>query len=906
MPEWRRRPVSSIGFLFVLWGAGKSSLPWKTFSERKSEVTSNMDEIVQLFVQAFSATGPDANEKIQMAESAIRQYGGNPEFCGHLCEIVSSPTVGDAARKSVAVYLTRMIDEHWGDLPDQSKLVIVSSFPKMIAGNLESMYKLMMKMTGSLVHAAHSMGDVTNLLGLMQSGLQSKTDSKEFVIGLMIAKAMAIEFRLVDSSTEEAYDSLASSLMGPLTQFVGEGTGFLQLALAYQIARHLSIRTVPRLFRESAQLLPVWFNRAMTICTSSDDPHFGAFVRCAVKFCSEYFYRHGHLIPDECAINVLNSVVAITNTDTPNKILGRCVHFLKWAMHVTSTWNSISGDLISFLQLIVLPLYALDDADLNDAMNDPSEFLQNFHAKALDTSDPRSYLLQALSQRAKTAPELVAACTQIVLAYVDQPSPQYDRSKYSACHLFSAVARHADPSVIVKIASLIQHPSFIVRVGGLVALQNAYSVPGEVVMEMIVRLDDESLLVQYFAAVDLCTFIEKLNEKEADIVREACGPRLAAIVGAYFRLSQEFYDYQLIELIRTIVEFFGPQLVGSAASFVLETYKVLVEHSGCQSLTDIIASSIGRFLELLDGNNQVADATIGALLQSIFASIPMLKQGAVSSVVGLIATIIAISPSISESHWQIIQLLTPFIPFARDEVCICFKNLVIRDRDTARRSDIAPKLIELAMSLLQGQADPGHLTPAMSFLTIVLVVLSGANVIDPAQIVPPVLGIAMNSLQIPVTAPYASMLFAALLIFSPDVTLGQLGERRGQVFEIWLQSVRFEVLIAVVTRCQAAFSNEELISLVTKCAELMQSEAKRLEESIFKEDIEERITEELEARYSVRIRSLNVFEPKNLIADFAQLIQSLQGERIPGIVQHIESQAGTPLASLFENLQKFY
>lgn len=864
-----------------------------------------MDRVVSLFVQAYSATGPDANEKIQMAEAEIRQLEGTPEFCTYCCQIVETSTLPDPVRRAVSAYLARMIDNHWCELPNESKEVIVREFGKMVRQGMATMYKLMMRLTNALVKATYRTGEVAALLEMMQTALQSK-DSNEFIIGLMIAKSVAMEFRSADPSMEESYDALSESLLVPLTQVVGEGSGYVVLALAFQIARHFSIRAVPKTFRENSEMLLVWFKRAMTVCEVSSDPGFAAFVRCAVKFCSEYFYRYGHLIPDECAVNVMNSIVAITNPDTPNKILGRCVQFLKWAMDVTSTWNSISSDLINFLQLIVLPLFAMDENDLNDAMNDPGVFLQNFHAKSRDASDPRSYLLQALSHRARKSQELCMACTQLLFAYLEQPSPEYDRSKYAACHLFSAVAQHADALVITKIASLIKHPSFIVRVGGLVALQNAPCVPGEVVLEMMAMLQDESILVQYFAAVDLCTFLEKLSVEESNVVRQTCGPNLVVIIGSYFRLSQEFYDYQLIEFIRTIVEFFGPQLIGSAESFVAETYKVLVEHSGYQSLTDIVASSIGRFLEFLDGQPEVANNVIGVLLQAIFESLPHLKAESVSSIVGLIAKIVATSPVISEAHWQIIQLLIPVVPLARDEVCVSFKNLVIRDKETACRPDIAPKLIELALSMIRDSSTASNLTPWMSFLSSVLVVVSGTSAVDQSSVVPAVFSVAMSGFEVPVTLPYASMLFGALLIFNSEATLALLGAGRVEFLGNWLQSVKIVVLLAVLTRCYASFTNEELAVLITRGCELMQQETKNFEESLFRGDIEQQITEEMEKRYCVPIQSLDLFELAQLIPEFARLIESLNNGRLPGIVQHVEAQAGVPLASLFENVQKIY
>jgi hypothetical protein len=821
-----------------------------------------MEVVVQLLRQTYAPDGEGITGRIQQAEFMLMNYGCGPDFCHLLAAIMESPECDRHLRVSASICLTKLIVRHWhADLPPESKATILSDCPTILLHTTAEIYKPIMNFTIQLVRYALEAGEWPDLLDFIATAFQSPI-LEEFTVALMFAKALSYRFMRVADDMLANYETVCNVILPALASFISNSNSIFHMTICYQIARRLSIGALPSVFDENPDLLHIFFRQSLLISEPIEDDSLRDFQRSAVKFCSLYFHSHVRTVPDDVAIAILNSVISLTRPEIHPKVLGRCVQFLKHAMRTPATWDSISGDLANFTLLVFLPLFALTPSDLQEAETDPCLFVHNFHSKGTDTSDPRSFLFHCvLCLQAHDSPELHAAFVHVLRSFLAQDSPEFDRTKYSVCHLFSSVARYCPGELCFEFLPLLQSPSFIVRAGGLLGMQRL-PVPAEIFAAVVPFLEDESLLVQYYAAHCFASILGRLSPADADGLREQCGAMLGPVIRAFFRLLEEFHDPQFIDLFDVFVKFFGPALFECALDFTIESYAIWQRIAPPRS--GMVLTGLATFVGMMGGFPELAAAVVEALLVRIVETIASLPAGEVGPALELVANLVALSPGITELHWRVLECFAPVVAECPDELWVAFRNLIIRDPATAAAS-VAP-LFEMAAAAIQAQADPGEARGPLSFLSALVMAVKGAGGFDAAAMIQAALAIAMAAFAFHVTMPHASALIAAVLVCDAPVALEIIGEQRAEVLSMWLEHAKFQAVLAVLVTSPGAFGGPDLFELLTRAVQLLQEELEEYEKSLFDEDIE-RLSRTMD-----NTKALQVFDDSKLLGDFARLL----------------------------------
>jgi len=185
-----------------------------------------MDEVVEAFRQTFAGEGPDPTETIREAEAKLNSYGGGPDFCRCLTEIIQlgPPALPFSIRMAALTFLTRLISVHWDtDLPDESKAFLLGACPDLLVQSDLGLYSGLMKFASTLIIHSFPSGQWPDLLTVISTCLAA--GGRPFLVGLILSKAVS---RLILSEDSiEAYESFSAALLPAMTQLITESTSFL-------------------------------------------------------------------------------------------------------------------------------------------------------------------------------------------------------------------------------------------------------------------------------------------------------------------------------------------------------------------------------------------------------------------------------------------------------------------------------------------------------------------------------------------------------------------------------------------------------------------------------------------------------------------------------------------------------
>lgn len=885
-----------------------------------------IDEITSLLEQTYSNQGEDINTQIQNAEQSLNDYGGSPEFCECICQIIKSDQIKQVIKDAATIYLKNMIKLHWKeDIPPESKNIILNNLPSILLKTTEQSYPNLSKLSALVIrHTFFENGE--DISQLIISGFQSK-ENNQFLTSLILLNSISLLFSS-DISEEKAdlYSELTTHFLELLTEFISSTTSLFQISICFKIVNHFSTKQIPPIFESNPELLQTWFSRAMQITELAKNQTDIMFFLSSLKFISLYFYRYNRkLFPEELPLELLNCIVECIGKNTNPKILCQCTYFIKLAIKDPDTSPSILGDFEEFTKQVILPFFVLTDEDIENAANDPFKFIQDFHATSINDSDSRSNLSHAVEMQAKKSPEIIETFGSLLFSIIPLRSSEYDKITYTVCYLFSTVSKHINPkdvpSFCESMGPLLQSESFIVRSGALLALRDMKNVPAPIILSafQILTSEEESILVKYYAAISLSSFLTYINKLSNDdqtkqIIRDEMDEETATnTIKNYFFLCQEFNDYDFISLIHACINFFGPNLHQVSPSLVFDMYNMFVEISKNEYQSDLLMQSISLYLDLLsrDSQNEILNSTIEILIGQITESLKseVLSPKAVVTVADLTSNMIAFSPTITENHWKLMEMFIELVRISSsgenlnsdsiliyslllEAVCNGYKNLIIKDINVTKRVEDTTELINSAVTLICCQPYIKESGPALYLMGSLLVILSGSDIGDLSDLFDKLLPIVIECLSINLVMPYAAFCFGAMLIYNSDYLFSILQDQVHDALSAWSNSITNSIItafLAVINKKYQAFGKDDFIMLLTRAIFLLDQLRVgnwMFENFDFDDDANEKI-------YMDR-KKLTVFNDDDILSKFKNLLESLNNSNAE-IIQQIQESFSEPI-----------
>lgn len=901
-----------------------------------------IEEITSLFLQTFSDQGGDINEQIHNATQSLDEYGGSPEFCQCIFQIYESDQILRDIQRAAIIYLTNMILSHWEEeIPPESKLIIINSLPNILLNMSDESYPLLNKLAASIVRKTFFEGEWNEITDIIISGFESKDDN-QFSASLILLNSISLLFNQVSDEKIEIYSELSTNFLQHLTDYVSTSPSLFHVSICFKIAHHFSRSQIPPLFQSNPEILQIWLCRAMQIAEPTDDPNYYMFAHSSLKFLLIYIYKYNlDMLPPELPMEMLNSVIECIKNVPNAKVLGKCALFIKRALENEYTGPGILGDFEEFTKIVILPFFILTPTDMEYAMDDPFTFILNFHSNCTDDSDARSIISRAFELQSSVNPEIVQTYCTLFLSILPLRAPEYDQITYSLCFLFSTVSKHINPievpSFCEMMLPLLQSDSFIVRSGCLLALRDMKNVPADIILIIfqILVIEEEVILVKYYAAISLSSILKNIDEETAQIIQSNIDEKtIADIIKNYFILSQEFRDYDFVNLIQSYIEFFGQNLLEVSPSFISDIFNMFLEFSTMEAQSNEILKSIFSYLNLLAENsqfevlNEIIEFLIGQIAEALKND--SLVPKSIVSVAELVLNMIAISPSITESHWKILELFDEIIQFSSENldldsnstvsalksmlpsselsysfntsftigdyysllsaVCTAYKNLIIKDTENVRKQETASDLINIAVSLISCQHDIKEVGPAFTFLATLLVILTGSEIVDLSELYEKVLPIVADGLLIDMLRSSSATLFGAMMIFNSDYVFEILQDHAQEVLVAWSESISkatiFVFMTVVSKKCQI-FGQDVIVLLIQKIIKVL--EKLRINKSLFNDNLEEEdLPDTLNDTYYMDIKKLSIFDDNEIFLEFENLLSSIEQSNHE-IIQEIQS-----------------
>lgn len=852
-----------------------------------------MDEIIALLTQTFNVQGPNANEQIQQAEQSLNEYGGSQEFCLCLFQIISTPDLNTSIKKSAIIYLIQMIYRYWDRIPQESKQQILINIPTILLNNGNNDYKLLMKLTSVIVEKTFP-EQFNGWFEIIMNGIKSN-EEKKIIMGLMIEKAIASKFKIIDDSNYHFYNDLCLSTLQVLTELVVKNDKLIVKYFCFKILRLLSIKSIPTGLNEN--ILKHWFSVILNLENVVNLSNFEIYVKAAISFCVTYFYLYSHIIDPILSVDVMNAIVSISLMNINQSIQGKCVLFLKYALYYPPTCESIISDIDNFVQIVLYPYFKLTEEDIYNAINDPVQFVLDFHSFSYDESDPRSYLYESLKLHSKLLPELKNSLIRLLLSALESNNPAII---FSYCYLFSAVGSQVtNPEIISKIGSYLSNESFIVKCGCLLALRYL-KLPIDYIYQTFLLLGDSSILVQYYSAINLSEYLPKLDKETANQIKEMCSGNIIDILQNYFSLAQEFNDYNFMELIQIYITFFGNELINYAVDFIMNTYQIFIKCISANNIIsgNIIISSISLFIKMLPYNTETSNKVNDILFNQILEDITKIPVQAIESLIELAASIISLSGEISKKHWEIFNIFHSIQTQFPQAVCIAYKNLLIRDKETARIPEVAKMIIQIGIEFLSS-IDSSNIIPILSFFSTIFIVLKGVENIE--ELFQPLLHIVLEAFNLPYTMYYASNIFASMILCNSTYLFQMLGQDKNSILNLWIEHCHFNELMATIINCYSSFNPDELVTLIVKSINLLNKEIKQyLINQICEDERKSSISGNVQ-----EINSLQLFTENQLITDLFSLINKFDNEN-NGFKALIQNNFDENLQDIYQRALSIY
>lgn len=804
-----------------------------------------MEQIAFLFAQTFRPIGEDPNVIIQQAKNQLDSYQNSPQFCQEVFNLIlSGGKVDDEIKKAAINYLRLAIYNNWAALSPESKQVILKSIPEVLLQRTRSIYPIIKKMTSQLISITFfsQEWDFCQIIG---AGFSDPANEQNILVALTIMNSLSkvfSKFHQFDEEKQAMYNDLTTQCLSVITPYIQNSQNFFNISICFKIMYHFSKIQLPPLLTQHDTLF-VWLIKAMEIQNENSHADYPYFLLAAIKFIRLYLYKYFNE-SDEIAVGLLNSVIGCYENGVSAKVEPQIAFIIKLCLlRVEATKRAIFSDFLPFVQGVIFPFFYLSKQDIEDAQNDPTTFISNFHSISTSIEDSRSILSNAFSQLDRD-PLVCGTLYEIIINTMVNFTPEQSNDFYSICHLFSRVSRTAikednGQQFYSLIAPFFDHEYFLVRCGALLAVQNATTYPPELLLKVYsLLLNDQYVLVQYYAALTFTSLLQKLKEDIIPGIQKELNESIPQVLQIYFNLAETFDNYDFFTVLKLLVKYFGESLVQLAPTFVETIYNLFLSTNKSIATSNLITKTLDEFLEQLsklidpEPAKQLYDHILSLIVKSIQAN--QLDLSMLLSVIQLTSNIIELSPCITSNYWEIemlyldlVMTITDISYFAQitDAIFNGLNTIVISDKKTAVQQQTVTVILAKSqeIQLLLESHDCGSI---LSFLATFFIVLSESTI---QLSVADLIQLAVPSLEIPALLYHANELFSALLFYSAEEVLTIIGADRPKILEMWLITIqlplnqlfgccglRTDLFLSAITKHIQLFSPQEVQMFIIK------------------------------------------------------------------------------------------
>lgn len=690
-----------------------------------------MDEVVDALRSTFTETDGD---KLREKSEQLLDMMNYPSKYGIFVEIFCNQNVDSTTKIAAVNFLLRVLRIHSGhNLYDPN--FFISNIPVFLL-NMTDETKAVVYNFVEYIFNLYFKSDLLDINNIFQSVSHNE------VSYIYLCGVISSQINLNDD--EVLFDEISGTILSAIAANFSrkmEIKEYGYVSFCYKIVVNLMKSIYPPYMRNS-DLLSQLINApaCITQILHSNDYNdmFLVYIRSVLYFYSHILYKTDIIsLDNELALSILNNVTSISCFEFDRETqceISSCVSNLFYNNYIIKT---IIQQPFQFFCSVILPLYLLNDEEIQRCVNGDIEFTNDICIFCPSSDDPRGFISGKLALLCKGNLKIQICETiyTILKNYFECFNPsQFDTiTNLFACILmFSAIASYYVQLFSDNIKYVLSIIEFLLASSNDMLICGAMILLGELqisfssdVLMLIsnILLGSVNLNVVYFASKTFSLIISNLNQDdESNVVLDIFYINLEKYIEVYSNISSLVNDFEYTISIKKFLNTFSNGYSNNPQDFINVIFTIYQNVYDIHFIDkcSVILTSMGDFLEK-HADTELFDTVLKqffVIIESYFSL----------GILELITMIFAITPHVTKNMWEIFSQLLYINtngakfsePFSNHEtIVICLNNLILRDMQGALKI-IDILLQNMNIFITTSQENHALLVPTLEYVTTIL------------------------------------------------------------------------------------------------------------------------------------------------------------------------------------------
>ena len=467
----------------------------------------NEEDVLNNLLVTFS--NGVSSEQRRISENFLLSSICNINLCKCLINIIIEKSHNIDLRKSSMLLLKYMVVNHWStDLPDESKELIINNIFKMFQ-NAAGFIKIALNFSLIIINCTYFNGCFSGLINLIIDGFNN--DENNCLASLILSYSICHYFKY---HHEPEKCKIYYCFIPYFIEIISNNDSLSLNAICFKNMKYLINENPIEYLIEKFFII---VNKIVGLNNLVLYDNY--FLKQIMKFISKYIHKYSDYLNIQQIIPIYHVFLLLFSKINEENLLSAFAGVFKVFMFYSPLWELIKSNMNEFVNSVLFKFFILDDEDIKESLENPSMFLGKFQIEdVFYDNSARSFIFASIKQRAKDSPEL---CWSIYLLFETILNQNIVKMIFPVVILFSSSIEYFKifyPEESIKFISIFNEfclsDNYLIRASGLFGLKYLYNydLPANVYYNIGLLINDNSLIVQYYAATTFSILLR--NEKE--------------------------------------------------------------------------------------------------------------------------------------------------------------------------------------------------------------------------------------------------------------------------------------------------------------------------------------------------------------------------------------------------------
>lgn len=680
--------------------------------------------IAELSLAIFQAA---SQEERAAAEMELDELAKTPDFyqiCFNL--MVSHPN--DSVRQEAMIFVRTYMIKYKEIIPPELKQFCFNTFIQIIP-NLHLKH---------LSYAEKIANDWVKLFffdnmiwtDLLDKIVQLSTDPNLLLPAAMLAKAFCREIKRKPVNAIEVYQHFTLNIFPQLFPIL-ETQNLNTTQMLFHCASRLLMTSEASEPKKKIQMfiLPIaeqlypmlqhLYNYSSILLKIQPTAEYEKLVNQILKFLSSFVYVTKDNLDEQILSQILSYLQSVFVTKPSTKTIGKALELLYSITFRAKIASVLADNAMYFVSEVFASFFILQQNEIEQAEEDPAQFVQNIEKEGQNWNDPRASVAYIIEKAILLKMGPIHEALYAILGNVIS-NPESSAQLFAVCDLFSTVVFKNDSpeleELMPTLLDLADNDDFLIRAGAFKILSRAADCQSTIsaLDTCLNHISDDSLLVRYYACVALALIFHTLHKSESreELVSQL-REHIGQIVEIFLSIGAEFHSDAISKSLMDILEFFSTDVIPYAvsisqtlfASYIEEVQQA--EQSGISG-SSLIPAAINTLIECMKGNpnntemlNEIYGYNLEAI-NSLIGHVDLEENFRIASRIVDAASVFV------PDYWRILECVSNDLQadpnLMPDQVRPLLSYLIDRDTDINSRG-VVPMIVEILKGFVERAED---------------------------------------------------------------------------------------------------------------------------------------------------------------------------------------------------------